>query len=336
MQRLEVDTDLTGIQLGICQIAFGDSYTYVQGTHGYPNYSFIGDQLNYAYDAHTLLTDKIVQNQTGTSAGGPNWVEFLTGCGLKEGLTSPISCTKQLWDFAFAGAGVSAEFIPLHHAYTISLVNQITQFTTYAHDVLTSPSPKGSPIVDPSATLTALWIGINDINDSATNTSIASFPDFYTTLLSRTFSSLQPLISLGYKNYIILNLPPLHRTPSNQARALRNETPTPTATQVEQFNSALSTQALHFREKNPETNVLVFNAHAILSHILDFPQQYGILNTTDFCPGYDQPDIGTAYGEYGCPTPLDTYFWYNSGHVTSAVHGILAEGLERTLMGWRG
>lgn len=48
------------------RIAFGDSYTYVQGTHGRQNYSFIGDQFNYAYDAQTLLSDMIVQNQVRT------------------------------------------------------------------------------------------------------------------------------------------------------------------------------------------------------------------------------------------------------------------------------
>ncbi|KAL4979903.1 hypothetical protein BDW66DRAFT_167773 [Aspergillus desertorum] len=320
-------------------IAFGDSYTFIQGTHGYPNYSFIGDQLNYAYDAQTLLTDEIVQNQTGTSAGGPNWVEFLTGCGLKEGLTPPVSCTKQLWDFAFAGAGVSAEYIPLHHPYTISLVNQITQFTTYGHGVLTSSSSSSpqhgarrrTPILNPALTLTAIWIGINDINDSATNSSISSFPEFYNTLLSTAFSALQSLVSLGYKDYIFLNLPPLDRTPGNQARTLRNETATPNATQVEWFNTALTTQARRFGRRNPDTNVIVFDAHGVLSHILDFPEQYGIINTTNFCPGYDQPDIETHYQGYGCPTSLDTYFWFNSGHITSRVHEILAEKVGRML-----
>jgi hypothetical protein len=44
-------------------LAFGDSYTYVQGTAGRQNYSFIGDLQNYAFNASTLLTDEIVQNQ---------------------------------------------------------------------------------------------------------------------------------------------------------------------------------------------------------------------------------------------------------------------------------
>jgi hypothetical protein len=56
-----------------------------------------------------LLSNKIVQNFSGTAEGGPNWVEYLTGCGLEEGLTSPETCKLQLWDFAFAGADISQE-----------------------------------------------------------------------------------------------------------------------------------------------------------------------------------------------------------------------------------
>lgn len=47
--------------------------------------------------------------QTSTAEGGPNWVEYLTGCGLKPGLTSPRTCKTQLWDFAFGGADISTQ-----------------------------------------------------------------------------------------------------------------------------------------------------------------------------------------------------------------------------------
>ncbi|KAL4807106.1 hypothetical protein BDV18DRAFT_112732 [Aspergillus unguis] len=323
-------------------IAFGDSYTFIQGTAGYPNYSFIGDAFNYAYDAETLLSDKIVQNQTGTAEGGPNWVEYLTGCGLEEGLTSPISCKTQLWNFAFAGSGVSEEFIPLHHNYTISFVNQIKQFTTYGHSVLAGSSsdkhnPKGKPILSPSETLIAIWIGINDINDSADyNLTSVEFREFYDTLVSTLFSSLDPLVELGYKQYLLLNLPPLDRTPSNQARSLKGEEPSPSAKQVQWFNRALSkhTQSFARRKRHSGVRAFVFDAHTVLSNVLDLPEIYGIKNTTDFCPGYDQPDIQQEYEKYGCPTPLNTYFWYNSGHTTARVHEILADKLEGVLKRW--
>jgi hypothetical protein len=109
------------------RLAFGDSYTYVQGTAGRQNSTFIGDYFNFSFTEDKLLNDHIVQNQvrklwsrlrvivtdafiqTGTAEGGPNWVEYLTGCGLKPGLTSPLSCKTQLWDFAFGGADISTE-----------------------------------------------------------------------------------------------------------------------------------------------------------------------------------------------------------------------------------
>ncbi|EOD51419.1 putative lysophospholipase a protein [Neofusicoccum parvum UCRNP2] len=92
-------------------LAFGDSYTYVQGTQGHWNYSFISDAFNYSYTPEQLLSSEIVKNTT--SSGGPNWVD-----------------------------------LPLHHNYTVPLVDQVKQ-----------------------------WDLINDINDSAkfTNVSFAAW-----------------------------------------------------------------------------------------------------------------------------------------------------------------
>ncbi|EAL93371.1 hypothetical protein KXW98_001134 [Aspergillus fumigatus] len=299
-------------------LTFGDSYTYVQGTHGHQNYSFIGDQLNFEYDWRTLLSNKIVQNQTATAEGGPNWVEFLTNCGVKKGLTSPLSCEKQLWDFAFAGADISIEYTPLHHNYTVSLVNQVIQYEQYGHPVLKN-------IIHPSRTLVAIWIGINDINDSAKYA--VHFPTLYNRMMTTLFTSVQTLYNLGYRSYLFMNLPPLDRTPANQARS----NPSPNATQITWFNNALSQHAMSFARAHPNATVQVFDAHTALSNMMDHPAQYGIVNTTNFCAGYNQPDIETNYLAYGCPTPLDTYFWFNSGHLTSHVHKELAEILEAQL-----
>ncbi|KAL3466393.1 hypothetical protein BJX64DRAFT_13840 [Aspergillus heterothallicus] len=304
-------------------LAFGDSYTYVQGTHGHTNYSFISDQLDLEFTEQELLTNKIVQNQTGTSAGGPNWIEYLTGCGLDAGLTSPLSCKKQLWDFAFAGADISAELLPLHHDYTTSLVNQVSQYITYAHPVLVPQ------IVKPRDTLVAIWIGINDINDSADNSTITSFPAFYDTLMTALFDSLAKLHAVGYNEYLLLNLPPLDRTPANQAREPGERSPN--ATQVAWFNGALLGHAGRFAERYRGSAVRVFDAHSVLKGILDNPGRYGIVNTTDVCPGYNQPDIADNFEGYGCSTSLREYFWYDSGHITSRVHELLARSLKAFL-----
>ena len=190
-------------------ITFGDSYTYVQGTNGHQNYSFIGDAFSLGFDAVDLLSDRIVQNQTATAEGGPNWVEFITGCGLKPGLTNPRDCEKQLWDFAFAGADISTEYTPLHHNFTVSLVNQTKQFQQYANPVL-------SKFVKPAKTLVGFWIGINDIGDSDKDD--VDFPTFYNELVGTLFQSVETVYDLGYKDFLIMQLPPLDRTPPNLVR----------------------------------------------------------------------------------------------------------------------
>ena len=141
-------------------LAFGDSYTYVQGIDGRQNYSYIGDALNYSYTPEQLLSDGIVQNQIGTSAGGPNWVEYLSSCysGLPAGCNGSManstrkvsSRQKQLWDFAFAGADISEDYLPLHHNYTVALDRQIEQWNIYARPYLP---------VKPEEGLAAIWIG---------------------------------------------------------------------------------------------------------------------------------------------------------------------------------
>lgn len=101
MPHLPVETVLTKRD----RLAFGDSYSFIQGTEGYGGYSFIGSQLNLTFTPQQLLSDQIVPGQNTSSAGGPNWLESLTGC--TEGY--PCQCDVQLWDFAFAGSDISTD-----------------------------------------------------------------------------------------------------------------------------------------------------------------------------------------------------------------------------------
>ncbi|KAK3935410.1 lysophospholipase A [Diplogelasinospora grovesii] len=314
-------------------IAFGDSYTYVQGTAGRQNFSFIGDYLpgNFAYTPEQLLENKIVQNFTGTAEGGPNWVEFLTGCGVSPGLTSPMTCTRQLWDFAFAGADVSEEFTPLHHNYTVPLVNQTQQFLTYAQPVL-----KRKLRINPARTLVVVWIGINDISDTASynSTVVPSFAAFYDSIISTVFrSSVAPLVEQGgHRNFLFINLPPLDRTPSNAAKTADNRSPN--ATMVGWWNDALARHARDFATtyKSAAVTAMVYDANAFLNGVLDHPSAYGITNTTAYCAGYTQLDVLTDPAKYGCPVPINQYFWFNGGHMTSHVHEVMASDIERFLV----
>ncbi|KAK5806529.1 hypothetical protein VI817_000787 [Penicillium citrinum] len=208
--------------------------------------------------------------------------------------------------------------IPLHHNFTVSLINQTLQYQQYAYKPL-------SKLFRPKESLIAIWIGINDINDSSKYS--VDFAKFYENLIKTVFNSVTDLYNLGHRSFLFMNLPPLDRTPGNQA----SSSPHPNATQIKWYNDALIEHAHLFQREKMDVEARVFDAHTHLSKILDHPARYGIVNTTNYCAGYNQPDIEENYSNYGCPTPLDQYFWFNSGHMTSHVHQILAEELQQWL-----
>lgn len=286
------------------RIAFGDSYTFVHGTAGREAYSFIGDYLpsNFSFTPKELLTDKIVQNYNGTSAGGPNWVEFLSGCGVADGLHSPAACDVQLWDFAFAGADVSEAFTPLHHDYTVPLVNQTQQYLTWAEPVI-------GRRIDKERALVAIWIGINDMNDLADYE--GDFQALYDQILDAVFrQTVQPLYKAGYHDFLLVNLPPLDRTPGN----VGVEEPSPSKQMLDWWNGSLDKHTARFAHGHKDATALVYDANSFLNRVLDHPAKYGFENTTAFCPGYADETVVTDPGKFGC-TPIEGYFWFNSGHM---------------------
>ena len=102
-------------------IAFGDSYTYVQGLLGHANYTYIGDEFDISFTPKQLFSNRIFQNQTGIAEGDPNWVEYLANCGFEPGFHDPRKCKIELWNFAFAGSDISTALTPLHRNFTVIL-----------------------------------------------------------------------------------------------------------------------------------------------------------------------------------------------------------------------
>ncbi|KAH0267873.1 lysophospholipase A, partial [Aureobasidium melanogenum] len=298
-------------------IAFGDSYSYVLGTSGRQNYSFIGDYQHIGFSSQQLLNNKIVQSQTSTAEGGPNWLEHLTGCGANAGTTSPLDCNVQLWDFAFAGADIGTQYTPRHKYFTVPLVNQTQQFLTYAQPAL-------SNITTPQSTLASFWIGTNDIFDTATST--VPFKTLYTNMIATLFASIQTIHDAGYRNFLIMNLAPLDKTPKNVLK----RHPLPNTSMVNQFNSILASYALKFQNSNLDSTVALFDTNTFLNGVLKNPAPYGIKNTTGFCAAWNQPNVVADAEAYGCQ-PMEEYFWFNTAHLTSHVHEILATEVKSFL-----
>ncbi|KXJ88166.1 hypothetical protein Micbo1qcDRAFT_214807 [Microdochium bolleyi] len=321
-------------------ITFGNSYTYVQGTAGHQNYSFIGDYLpgNFTFSPDKLLSNKIIADYTGTSAGGPNWIEFLTDCGVEPGVYSPSTCNKkrghghrrqrELWDFAFAGANYAEQFLPLHHDYTVPMVNQTQQYLSYAHQTL-SPRFRHP---DRSDVLVAVWIGINDINDIKLAPTPGLSQDEQLKLYSEKYDAInaalfeQSIVPLhkqaGFRNFLFMNIPPYDRAPGNLP--LPADSRHPTKEMVDLWNRSLARQVAAF-QKTPtsgggghgkdKVTALLYDANAFLNGILDDPLRHGFTNTTSPCAAAKgNPDVAVHPGKYGC-LPLEEYFWFDAGHM---------------------
>lgn len=196
---------------------------------------------------------------------------------------------------------------PLHHNFTIPLVHQTQQFLTYGQPVFEDELE-----VSPSETLVAIWIGINDINDLAKATGPYDFPSVFDSIISSIFSlSVTPLFDAGYQNFLFVNLPPLDRTPGN----VKKPNPSPNSTMIGWWDETLEKYSDDFASQNDGVTTLVFDANTFLNDVLDNASDYGITNTTDYCAGYLYADVLTDWEKYGCSGPLDTYFWFNSGHM---------------------
>jgi hypothetical protein len=89
----------------------------------------------------------------------------------------------------------------------VSFVNQIAQWAAYAQPVIP---------VDVSRALVAIFIGNNDISDSAKYTfprnNATDFPSFYAKIIGTEFEAIETIYEAGYRNFLFMNLPPLQRT----------------------------------------------------------------------------------------------------------------------------
>ncbi|KAK0464468.1 uncharacterized protein EV420DRAFT_1618320 [Desarmillaria tabescens] len=230
--------------------AFGDSYSFVQGTAGHANFSFIGDALQYSFSPEELLSNDIVPKNT--SSEGSNWLEFLTGCFSG----SPAACDKQLWDFAFAGADIDADLLPRHHDFTVPLVDQVNQWVT----------------------LTAWWIGINDTGDTVDNHTITDINAFWETEMQSYFQGRT--YDNGLKQHLFINVPPGERSP------LANTNVTKAGilkSHVDSYNTALKNHVQLFTRRNQGAVTSIFDANAWFNYVLDHRASYGFNDVTGYC-----------------------------------------------------
>lgn len=130
-------------------------------------------------------------NSGMTFSGGLTWPGFLT--------TQLNTSTTLCYDFAVAGATVDNSIVA---AYATSIPDIVTQVQTWATNLQSKPSY--APWT-PETALFAVWIGVNDVGNSYTNSNGEDAK--LDKDMDQLFAALTTLYTGGARNFALLNVP---------------------------------------------------------------------------------------------------------------------------------
>ncbi|GAP91275.2 putative carbohydrate esterase family 16 protein [Rosellinia necatrix] len=193
----------------------------------------------------------------------------------------------------------------------------------------TGSSPKAAWNGDNS--IFAIWIGINDIGNSWYNGADAT-----TVLNGKIFAVISSLVEQIYKaggrNYVLINVPPLERTP---LVAPQGEWAIETSkADVLAWNQKVVDFARTLKGKG-DTSVWVYDSYKSFGEVIDNPASHAesakLKNTTDFCAAYQNGTPAQDTLDPSCGVPVNQYFWLNNLHPTSAIHEVVAKGVADLL-----
>ncbi|KAF8706111.1 carbohydrate esterase family 16 protein, partial [Rhizoctonia solani] len=257
-------------------LAFGDSYTSSAGTMGFPGYSlslgiyvcqyarlttdnsFFGDRLNLNVTEAQVQSGDIISN--GTSSGGANWIQMITGCYQGR----PSECPRTLWDFAFGGATIDPDIVALEAEWIIPLTDQGGQWVQARNDNLLEAPGDDS--------LAAFFIGINDMLGVTPWKNVTEWDTFWNGALDSYFE-------------VVASTADFDRAPG----LVGNPNVANHAAQVRTFNSLLEKRIKEFKASKRDVSIASFDINKLMAKVLDSPSQFGFANTTGFC-GCSDPE----------------------------------------------
>ncbi|KZT01321.1 carbohydrate esterase family 16 protein [Laetiporus sulphureus 93-53] len=160
-------------------------------------------------------------------------------------------------------------------------------------------TPDSKPPLDANKSLYVLWVGTNDCGQADPS----DLEDIVDSLFANGLDELY--VKAGARNFLLIDVPPNERSPAATILS------TDISKQYLMWNELLNERARLFAQESKNASVFLFSANAVISAILDAPDEYG----------FEEEDIF----EEGGP------IWLDDMHLTSDVHAIIAEKLEKAL-----
>ncbi|KAH7128865.1 GDSL lipase/esterase [Dactylonectria macrodidyma] len=245
-----------------------------------------------------------------TSANGKNWIQYLTVAYNDSELLT--------YNFAYSGATVDKSLVPCNVDLTSQVVNRFLPHYT---------GDKAS--WNPDRTLFLIWIGINDVIRSYETGN--STEELHPAIFNAYSDLLGQLYGVGARHFILLNVPPLERTPRTlEASDVEERSPLEKAA-VQDWNRRLRALSGDLKKRHAGLRATVYNIHGLFNRVLDNPQQFAatsIYKSTSWCTAYKNgtPKPNTKYD--ACEYAADEYMYRDDLHPTSPVHELVAQKLK--------
>jgi phospholipase/lecithinase/hemolysin len=265
-------------------------------------YAF-GDSLTDAgndYIASDGLLPTSAVYADGRFSNGNVWVQDLAQ-DLKLPAVKPSLAGGT--DYAYGGAETGQD--PLHTENPIDLPSQLLQFEFNVFD----PSPDA---------LYALSIGANDTIDAIPE--YAKSPTLalkdVSTAVSNEVGFVKDLAADGARNFVILNVPDLGKTPEESGAAA-------TATKLSAYYDSLLGTDLAALAAHESLDIHIVNTFGLIDAAVADPSKYGLTNVTTpvWTGNFEDPSSGTLNAT---GSAQNKYLFFDHLHPTETGHEAIA------------
>jgi phospholipase/lecithinase/hemolysin len=247
----------------------------------------------------------------GRFTNGNVWVQDLA---QNLGLPAPKPSLAGGTDYAYGGAETGATSV--HAANPSDLPSQLGQFVASVPD----PSPTA---------LYTVWAGSNDVLDIVNSTQTPEQQQASVQqAVNNEVGTINGLIAHGAKDFVVMGVPDLGKTPYEMARPASDAA---SSSLAQTYNTDLGT-ALQQIMASGAASVDYINTYAMLDTAGANPSAYGLTNVTQ--PVWNGNLTDSNSGTLAATGAAQNgYLFFDDLHPTATGHSLLAAGVTQSLTG---